>query len=105
MLAASERAQFEVRDVESLREHYAKTLKQWVKRLEAHRADAIREIGERSYRVWRLYMAGSAHEFFRGHLSIYQTLLAKLDDAGSVLVAPSRHQWYVERPLNKETVQ
>ena len=35
-LRAAEGAGFEVRDVESLREHYALTLRHWVRRLEAH---------------------------------------------------------------------
>ena len=64
-------------DAEALREHYAKTLWHWVDRLEAH-ADAARaEVGEEKYRVWRIYMAGSAHAFDRGWLSLWQLLAGK----------------------------
>jgi len=67
----------EVVDGEALREHYAKTLWQWVDRLEAH-ADAARaEVGEERYRIWRIYMAGSAHAFDRGWLSLWQLLAGK----------------------------
>ena len=64
-------------DAEALREHYAKTLWHWVDRLEAS-ADAARaEVGDERYRVWRIYMAGSAHAFDRGWLSLWQVLAGK----------------------------
>jgi cyclopropane-fatty-acyl-phospholipid synthase len=67
----------EVVDGEALREHYAKTLWHWVDRLEAH-ADAARaDVGEDRYRIWRIYMAGSAHAFDRGWLSLWQLLAGK----------------------------
>src|SRR6185503_8334957 len=67
----------EVVDAEALREHYAKTLWHWVERLEAS-ADAARaEAGEEKYRIWRIYMAGSAHAFDRGWLSLWQLLAGK----------------------------
>jgi cyclopropane-fatty-acyl-phospholipid synthase len=67
----------ELVDAEALREHYAKTLWRWVERLESN-ADAARaEVGEQRYRVWRIYMAGSAHAFDRGWLSLWQLLAGK----------------------------
>ena len=67
----------EVIDAEALREHYAKTLWHWCERLEAH-ADAARaEVGEEKYRIWRIYLAGSAHAFDRGWLSLWQLLAGK----------------------------
>jgi cyclopropane-fatty-acyl-phospholipid synthase len=67
----------EVVDAEALREHYAKTLWHWVERLESN-ADAARaEVGEEKYRIWRIYMAGSAHAFDRGWLSLWQLLAGK----------------------------
>lgn len=73
----AERAGFKVRDVENLREHYALTLRRWVKRLEAHRAEAVEVTDEATYRTWRLYMAGAAHGFEMGNINVNQTLLAK----------------------------
>jgi cyclopropane-fatty-acyl-phospholipid synthase len=75
----AERAGFEVRDVENLREHYALTLRHWVKRLETHRAEAVAATDEATYRTWRLYMAGAARGFEMGGINVNQTLLAKPD--------------------------
>jgi cyclopropane-fatty-acyl-phospholipid synthase len=70
-------AGLEVFDAEALREHYARTLWQWCERLEAN-ADAARaEVGEERFRVWRIYLAGSAHAFDRGWLSLWQLLAGK----------------------------
>jgi cyclopropane-fatty-acyl-phospholipid synthase len=67
----------EVVDGEALREHYAKTLWHWVDRLEANADKARAEVGEERFRVWRIYMAGSAHAFDRGWLSLWQLLAGK----------------------------
>jgi cyclopropane-fatty-acyl-phospholipid synthase len=65
---------FEVRHVESLREHYALTLRHWVDNLAKRFDEAVEEIGIERARVWRLYMAGSAVGFERHHLEIHQVL-------------------------------
>ncbi|WP_227871363.1 SAM-dependent methyltransferase [Novimethylophilus kurashikiensis] len=71
---------FEIFDVEGLRPHYALTLRQWVKRLEAHAAEAIQLVGERTYRIWRLYMTGCAKQFEQGKTGIYQILAVRRRD-------------------------
>ncbi|HEX2924324.1 MAG TPA: cyclopropane-fatty-acyl-phospholipid synthase family protein, partial [Chloroflexota bacterium] len=81
-LSVAERAGFEVRDVESLREHYALTLRHWVHRLESNLMDVLNVVDERTYRVWRLYMAGCSHAFKTARLSVHQSLLSKPDDRG-----------------------
>ena len=75
-LEVAEEAGFETRDVEALRAGYALTLRRWVAALEANRDRAVLVAGERTYRIWRLYMAGSAVAFDSGAIGIYQTLLA-----------------------------
>jgi cyclopropane-fatty-acyl-phospholipid synthase len=69
-----EQAGFEVRDVESLREHYAKTLRAWVANLQRHWDTAVADVGVRRARVWLLYMAASANGFEDGGISIHQVL-------------------------------
>lgn len=69
-----EEASFEIFDVESLRPHYTFTLRHWVNRLEAKREEAVALVGERTYRVWRLYMTGCALQFEQGSTGIYQIL-------------------------------
>lgn len=82
MGAHAERAGYEQRDVESLREHYARTLRLWVQRLEARTSDAVAQIGSPTFRVWRLYMSASAHAFASGRIGVAQMLLARPDAAG-----------------------
>ena len=67
----------EVVDAEALREHYARTLWHWVERLESHSDVARAEVGEERFRVWRIYMAGAAHGFDRGWMSLWQLLAGK----------------------------
>lgn len=92
-LRAAENSGFEVRDVESLREHYALTLHHWVQRLEAHRGEACGITDDTTYRIWRLYMAGSAQGFRNGRLNVYQTLLAK-PVCGHSGLPLTRADWY-----------
>ena len=94
-LRAAEEAGLEVRDVESLREHYARTLRHWVSRLEANRERALQFVDEVTYRVWRLYMAGSSHGFHNGRLNVYQSLLVKPTIEGPSGLPATRKDWYV----------
>ena len=66
VVLAMERAGFEVRDVESLREHYSRTLRCWVANLEANWDRAVELVGRARADIWRLYMAGSAIGFDDG---------------------------------------
>jgi cyclopropane-fatty-acyl-phospholipid synthase len=96
MLRAAESAHFEIRDVENLREHYALTLRHWLRGLEANHDKALHFVDESTYRVWRLYLAGSVRGFHRGQLAVYQTLLAKLDASGQSNLPLTRDDWYAQ---------
>lgn len=74
---------FEVRHIESLREHYALTLRQWIANLVKRFDEAVDEVGKQRARVWRLYMAGSAVGFERHHLEIHQILAVRPDHGRS----------------------
>ena len=78
-----ESAGFEVRDVESLREHYGQTLRAWVENLERSWDQAVRLSSAGRARVWRLYMAGSALAFESNRLGINQVLAVKPDRDGA----------------------
>ena len=93
-LQIAQRAGFEVRDVENLREHYTLTLRAWVKNLERNRAEAVAAAGEQAYRIWRLYMAASAQGFRVGRIGVFQALLAKRRSDGSTGVPPTRRDLY-----------
>jgi len=92
-LRAAEMSNFEVRDVESLREHYTLTLRHWVRRLEGKAEEATRLTSQVTYRIWRLYMAASAHAFSTGRVNLYQTLLVKPLKGVSGLPL-TRTEWY-----------
>lgn len=92
-LRTAEDCGFEIRDLESLREHYALTLRRWVRRLEARHEQILRFADEVTYRVWRIYMAGSAYGFRTGRLNLYQTLLIRPENGDSGLPL-TRADWY-----------
>jgi cyclopropane-fatty-acyl-phospholipid synthase len=77
MVRHLEEAGFEVQDVEQLRRHYALTLQHWVANLEANAGEARRLVGERTYRIWRAYMAGSVLGFESNDLGVIQVLATR----------------------------
>ncbi|GAA3724121.1 cyclopropane-fatty-acyl-phospholipid synthase family protein [Streptomyces tremellae] len=82
-LATLEEAGFEARDVQSIREHYALTLRRWVANLEARWKDAVRVTSPGRARVWRLYMAASALSFERNKIGVNQILAVKTPETGA----------------------
>jgi cyclopropane-fatty-acyl-phospholipid synthase len=93
MLRCAEEAGFEVRDIENLREHYHLTLCHWLRRMEASMQQATSLVGEVKARIWRLYLAGSAHYFHSGKLDLYQSLLVKCANGRSGMPL-TRADWY-----------
>jgi cyclopropane-fatty-acyl-phospholipid synthase len=87
-----QRAGFEVRNVEGLREHYAQTLRCWVANLEANWDEAVRLVGPGRARVWRLYMAASAINFDAEHTHIHQVLAVRNARDGTSAM-PRRPDW------------
>ncbi|MFE9022397.1 class I SAM-dependent methyltransferase [Streptomyces sp. NPDC007808] len=88
-----ERAGFEVRDVESIREHYALTLRRWVANLEAGWDRAVALSGPGRARVWRLYMAASALAFERNHIGVNQVLAVRAPDSGDSKMPLRARRW------------
>ena len=80
VISALQRRRLEVRHVESLREHYAITLRHWVVNLERHWDEAVELVGERRARIWHLYLAASSTNFAQGGIAIHQVLAAKAVD-------------------------
>jgi cyclopropane-fatty-acyl-phospholipid synthase len=90
---AAERVGFDVRDVENLREHYARTVEQWHERFVRARAEIEKVSDPIRYRIFNLYLAGTAYEFRVGRLHLHQTLLFK-PDTSEPLPPQTRHDWY-----------
>ncbi|NEB80641.1 class I SAM-dependent methyltransferase [Streptomyces sp. SID14478] len=91
--ALLERAGFEVRDVEAIREHYALTLRQWVRNLEAGWKDALKLVSPGRARIWRLYMAASALSFERNRIGVNQILAVKTAPSGASDMALRARTW------------
>lgn len=94
LIREGEGAGLEAGDVENLREHYALTLRHWVRRLESAHQRAAELVGERTYRVWRLYMAATVVGFTTGRLTLIQTLYAKPRADGSTGAPLTRADLY-----------
>jgi cyclopropane-fatty-acyl-phospholipid synthase len=88
-----EEAGFEVRDVQALREHYARTLRAWVANLSADWSTAVRLTSPGRARVWRLYMAASALAFEQGRIGVNQVLAVKDHRDGTSDMSPTRAEW------------
>jgi cyclopropane-fatty-acyl-phospholipid synthase len=82
----------EVRHTESLREHYAMTLREWGANLERHWAEAVAEVGERRARTWRLYMAISRVGFDLNRIEVHQMLAVRTGPRGESGM-PLRPDW------------
>ena len=93
-LCAAETARFEVRDLESLREHYLLTLRHWLRRLEERHTEALRLVDEPTFRVWKLFIAASAYTFDTGSQNLYQALLVKPTADGRSGLPLTRDDWY-----------
>jgi cyclopropane-fatty-acyl-phospholipid synthase len=91
---------FEVRDVESLREHYALTLRAWVRNLEANWDEAQALVGPRRARIWRLYMAACALNFEAGRTSLHQVLGVRKSPVGASGIPLRREEWLTSRATN-----
>ncbi|SMP51844.1 cyclopropane-fatty-acyl-phospholipid synthase [Novosphingobium panipatense] len=76
-LAASEKVRLIATDVENLRLHYAKTLREWYKRCVANKEAIVRLYDERFYRMWIFYLSGATAAFESGGMCNYQVQYAR----------------------------
>ena len=77
VLRSMQEAGLETVDVENLRRHYARTCGIWADNFETH-GERIRQlVDDRQFRIWRLYLAGSAYAFEQDWISLYQVMCVK----------------------------
>ncbi|MFD5872345.1 class I SAM-dependent methyltransferase [Streptomyces sp. NPDC060322] len=91
-----EGAGFEVRDVESMREHYVRTVEAWHRTLEERWPEFVALVGEETARVWRLYLVGGALAFEERRMGVDQILSVRPDAHGSAGLPATRRGWYAE---------
>lgn len=94
----------EILDMENLRPHYAQTLMHWAARLETHQQRAIALVGEKYYRIWLIYLAGCAHAFERGWVSVYQLLASKQTQPGHAMQPWTREYQYADSKTGKRGI-
>ena len=66
MSAASEKARLITSDVETLRLHYAYTLREWLRRATVARDKIVKMYDERFFRMWEFYLCGGIVMFENG---------------------------------------
>jgi cyclopropane-fatty-acyl-phospholipid synthase len=93
VVTAIESADLEVRDVESLREHYARTLRRWVINLDRRWDRAVELAGSGRARVWRLYMTATALSFDAGRIGVAQVLAVRRQAHGGSGLPATRGSW------------
>lgn len=94
-IGLAETTGFEVRDIESFREHFVLTLRRWRQRLESNLSPINRTMDESTRRLWRLDLASAAHGVATGRLNLYQSLLPKTHDGATDL---SLTHWLIRVP-------
>lgn len=92
VVSAIQQIGLEVRHVEGLREHYARTLRHWVSNLETNWDEAVAHVGPGRARVWRLYMAASAVSFEDDRIHVDQTLAINTPPDGNAEIS-LRPEW------------
>lgn len=93
VLTTMQKGGLEALDVEGLRRHYVKTLHNWADRFELQ-CQAIRAlVGEKKYRIWRIYLAGCAHAFETDQMALFQVLCHKAGKSGATLPWSRRYMY------------
>jgi cyclopropane-fatty-acyl-phospholipid synthase len=80
IIAASEKSALIAADVETLRLHYAYTLREWYQRVVAHRVEIEALYDARFFRMWQFYLAGAATSFENGSMCNFQVQYARRRD-------------------------
>jgi cyclopropane-fatty-acyl-phospholipid synthase len=77
LVKESEKAGWQVMDVEAMRFHYSHTLEEWYRRTVMHRDEIVGLYDERFYRMWQYYLAGAEQAFRNGKMVNWQLLYVK----------------------------
>ncbi len=84
-----ERAGFEIRNVQALREHYVRTVDAWLETFESHYSEAVAMVGDEMARVWRLYLVGGGLSFEEGRMGVDQILAVRPSPSGTSHLPPT----------------
>ncbi len=87
----------EVRDVENLRRHYARTCTIWTDNFEANAERIARLTDPKRFRIWHVYLAGCVYAFNHDWISLYQVVCGKAGQEPSS-IPWSRRYMYARQP-------
>lgn len=96
-LRAMQQGGLESFDVENLRRHYAKTLHYWSENYEAGSPRIKEMVEDKTYRIWRLYLAGCAYAFENDDIAIYQIVGRKAGRPADSLPWSRRYMYAQEK--------
>jgi len=91
LVAQSEKAGWQVMDVEAMRFHYSYTLEEWYRRTVLHKEEIVALYDERFFRMWEYYLAGAEQAFRNGKMVNWQLIYVK--DRSAI---PMTRDWIVE---------
>jgi len=77
LVSESEKAGWQVMDVEAMRFHYSHTLEEWYNRTVLHKDEIVSMYDETFYRMWQFYLAGAEQSFRHGKLVNWQMVYVK----------------------------
>jgi cyclopropane-fatty-acyl-phospholipid synthase len=77
LVTESEKAGWQVMDVEAMRFHYSHTLEEWYRRTVLHREEIVALYDEQFYRMWLFYLAGAEQSFRHGNMVNWQVIYVK----------------------------
>ena len=92
IITEAQDAGFEVRHEENLREHYARTCREWARNLVEHWEECVAEVGEGTARAWGVYLSSCSLGFERNDVQLHQVLAVRLPASG-VSGFPLRPDW------------
>lgn len=93
VLTTMQKGGLEALDVEGLRRHYMKTLHNWADRFEQQGETIRAMVGEKKYRIWRIYLAGCAHAFETDQMALFQVVCRKAGRSATTLPWSRRYMY------------
>jgi cyclopropane-fatty-acyl-phospholipid synthase len=101
MVTVSEKAGWQIMDVEAMRFHYSHTLEEWYNRTVIHKDEIVELYDEPFYRMWLFYLAGAEQSFRHGNMVNWQMVYVKDREA----IPMTRDFMYEESERLRESEQ
>ena len=101
VLKAMQQAGLETFDVENLRRHYARTCALWSENFERNESTLREMAGDKRFRIWHVYLAGSSYAFEHDLISLYQIVCGKAGRSPSALPWSRQYMYQPEKMMRE----